>query len=94
MTRNSIEKLLSFNKYAVDDEEKHIVLNKEVCARCGTKPCVYACPAGLYTVKGGEIGFDPAGCLECGTCRVVCPHDGAMDWNFPRGGFGVIYRYG
>ncbi|HOV79032.1 MAG TPA: hypothetical protein PK728_02920, partial [Bacillota bacterium] len=51
---------------------------------------------GLYTVKEGEseISFDYAGCLECGTCRAVCPKKGAIDWRYPRGGFGINYRYG
>ncbi|MDH7479765.1 MAG: ferredoxin family protein, partial [Syntrophomonadaceae bacterium] len=45
-------------------------------------------------LKDGEISFDCAGCLECGTCRVVCPRPGAIEWNYPRGGFGIVYRYG
>lgn len=94
MNRLSIERLLSFDKFVVDDEEKHIILHREVCAQCSTRPCISACPAGLYTLKDGEISFDYAGCLECGTCRVVCPQSGAIEWNYPRGGFGIIYRYG
>jgi len=30
-------------------------------------------------------------CLECGTCYVVCDKE-AVDWNYPRGGYGVCYR--
>jgi ferredoxin like protein len=89
-----LPKLLAGNKFMVDDEEHHIIVHKEICAQCLDKPCVYACPAGLYNLKDGEISFDDAGCLECGTCRVVCPHVGAIDWHYPRGTFGVIYRYG
>jgi len=96
MKRLSIEQLLGINKFAVDDDEAHIVLNKEICASCPDKPCTFACPACLYTLKeDGEIGFDYAGCLECGTCRVVCPQAGtALSWQYPRGGFGVNFRYG
>ncbi len=95
MKRLGIEQLLGVNKYAVDNEEAHIVLNKKICAACEDKPCVYACPAGLYTLKGdGEISFDYAGCLECGTCRIICPMEGAINWQYPRGGFGINYRYG
>jgi ferredoxin like protein len=36
---------------------------------------------------------DYAGCLECGTCRIVC-FKKAIAWNHPEGGFGVEYRYG
>ncbi len=89
------EQLLGLNKFIVDDEQAHIKVEKEHCRSCSAKPCTYACPAGLYTVKDGEISFDYAGCLECGTCRVVCPKVGtALIWNYPRGGFGVQFRYG
>lgn len=93
--RMSIEQLLGFDKFQVDDEQAHIKVNKHVCRVCADKPCTNACPAGLYTVKEGEISFDYAGCLECGTCRAVCPMSArALTWAYPRGGFGVQFRYG
>ncbi|MHC1727667.1 MAG: ferredoxin family protein [Syntrophobacteraceae bacterium] len=91
----SIEQLLGLNKFQVDDEQAHIKVNKEVCRTCPGKPCTLACPAGLYVLKEGEISFDYAGCLECGTCRVVCPNsEKALEWAYPRGGFGIQFRYG
>jgi ferredoxin like protein len=93
--RLSIEQLLGIDKFVVDDEEAHIVLNKEYCASCITKPCTRACPAGLYKLQDGAISFDYAGCLECGTCRVVCPKSAeAIVWKYPRGGFGIQFRFG
>lgn len=83
---------MAINKYVVDDEESHIELNKEECARCKSRPCLFVCPAGVYSLKGEEVVFDAAGCLECGTCRVVCPR--GIVWRYPRESFGVIYRYG
>ena len=95
MKRLSIEQLLGLDKFVVDDDEAHISVNKGICASCRPKPCTWACPAGLYTLKDGEISFDYAGCLECGTCRVVCPQAGAaITWKYPRGSFGVSFRYG
>lgn len=95
MKRLTVEQLLGVDKFTVDDDEAHITVNKEVCRTCGGKPCTFACPAGLYTIKDGEISFDYAGCLECGTCRTVCPcADRALVWRYPRGGFGIRYRYG
>lgn len=90
----SVQELLACDKFTVDDEETHIIINKEICRSCRTKPCIYACPAELYTLKEGAIHFDDAGCLECGTCRLICPQEGAMSWQYPRGSFGIIYRYG
>ncbi|NLO20808.1 MAG: ferredoxin family protein [Syntrophomonadaceae bacterium] len=99
----SIEKmeaaeLLSKNKFNVDEEIAHIEIDKTICAQCREKPCLYVCPVVLYKLdKNGDISFDYAGCLECGTCRVVC-HDigskGIVKWVYPRGTFGVNFRYG
>ena len=36
--------------------------------------------------------FVYAGCLECGTCFVVCDGDAFTRWRYPRGGFGVSFR--
>ena len=95
MKKMSTEQLLGLDKFVVDDEQAHIKVDKEVCRTCQDKPCTYACPAGLYTLKDGEISFDYAGCLECGTCRAVCPYAGvAITWSYPRGGFGVQFRFG
>ena len=30
-------------------------------------------------------------CLECGTCYVICEKK-ALDWTYPRGGYGVCFR--
>lgn len=90
----SPEELLGLDKFAVDEGQPHIVLDKAVCARCDDKVCLVVCPAVLYTLKDGEISFDFAGCLECGTCRVMCKNKGIVRWEYPRGSFGVAYRYG
>ena len=90
-----IEEKLGVNKFAVDDGNPHIIINKEICKECTTKPCLVACPAALYTLsEDGEINFDFAGCLECGTCRVICPKPGAIKWDHPQGTFGINFRYG
>ncbi|WP_319403352.1 ferredoxin family protein [uncultured Anaeromusa sp.] len=88
------EELLGLNKFEVDEEEAHIVLDKTICASCGHKACLVVCPAVLYTEKEGEINFDYAGCLECGTCRVLCAQKGIIKWKYPRGSFGIAFRYG
>jgi ferredoxin like protein len=92
--RQSPEELLGLNKFTVDEGHPHIILDKTICAKCEEKPCLVVCPAVLYTLKGGEINFDYAGCLECGTCRVMCKNKGIIGWNYPRGTFGVAFRYG
>ncbi|HLA82074.1 MAG TPA: 4Fe-4S dicluster domain-containing protein [Thermoleophilia bacterium] len=95
MTRLTTEQALGFDKFVVDDEQAHIKLDLEICNSCDPKPCTHACPAGLYVIRDGKLAFDHAGCLECGTCRVVCPRSGeAIAWGVPRGGFGIHFRFG
>ena len=90
----SIEDRLGLNKFVVDEEFAHIQVDAAICRTCETKPCTWACPALLYTLVDGEIRFDYAGCLECGTCRVICPKPGALTWQYPQGTFGVQFRQG
>lgn len=77
------------------DKEEHITVRKELCNDCSRRPCLTACPAENYTWndESDEIVFNYEGCMECGTCRFICPLD-AINWSYPRGGFGVAYRWG
>ena len=87
--------LLSLDKFNVDEENPHVVIDPDVCDNCRTKPCLFVCPAVLYTLdKQGRVSYDYAGCLECGTCRVVCPNKGITKWEYPRSTCGVTFRYG
>ncbi len=89
----SVEKRLTLTKFIID-KKPHIEVNYEICRKCESRICVKACPAGLYTIdENGELRFNYEGCLECGTCKMVCPLN-AIKWNFPRGGFGVYYQFG
>lgn len=76
-------------------DEAHIVPDQARCATCAARPCIPACPAELWARNDdtGEITVEFAGCLECGTCLLVCPLD-AVEWRYPDGGYGVQYRYG
>jgi ferredoxin like protein len=87
--------LLSLDKFVIDEDNPHIVIDKDICARCNEKPCLVVCPAMLYKLgKNGEVAFDYAGCLECGTCRIMCLNKGITKWEYPRGTFGISYRQG
>ncbi|MEM3395263.1 MAG: 4Fe-4S binding protein, partial [Nitrososphaerota archaeon] len=55
--------------------------------------CTYLCPAKCYIPTENGILFSYEGCLECGTCRIVCPHE-AINWDYPLSGRGVQYRFG
>lgn len=75
------------------DRTPHIEVNREVCASCIHRACTFTCPARCYewNETKGRIDFAYEACLECGTCLIVCDR-GALDWRYPRGGFGVRYR--
>ncbi len=85
------EKLLQI-RYVVA-VKPHIVNDSSKCGTCEQKPCIYFCPGGCFTEEDGEIKLRYEGCLECGTCRIMCPKE-ALKWNYPLGGYGVSYRIG
>jgi len=91
----SVDDKLFLDKFKVDSENPHLEINdKEICRKCDTKDCVYVCPVGNYkNGSNGEISVSWEGCLECGSCRFACSRN-AINWNYPRGGYGIKYRYG
>lgn len=81
------------------DTMSHLgVKDQEKCRDCQIKhdkPCIVGCPADCWehNIEKNETLVAFEGCLECGTCRIICPYDN-VEWHYPRGGFGVNYRYG
>lgn len=76
------------------DKDAHIKVDKEKCLKCPHKLCTYVCPVENYKLSedGKSVTFSWEGCLECGTCRIICDQ-GALTWDYPRGGYGITYRY-
>jgi ferredoxin like protein len=87
-----VEDLPQYTQFQPDDQP-HIILNKELCVSCDHHACVHSCPAQCYTYNEDTNRIDVVyeTCLECGTCYVICDR-GAVDWSYPRGGYGVHYR--
>ncbi|MFH1436605.1 MAG: 4Fe-4S dicluster domain-containing protein [Pseudomonadota bacterium] len=88
-----IEDKIALNFFRSADEP-HIRPDAENCRKCEVKPCIYVCPANLYKYEkeANEVKVEVSGCLECGSCQLVCPHE--LDWTYPEGRFGVQYRCG
>lgn len=85
---------LSHNQYRWDDAPPHIIL-AETAEREKLQRLVQACPAGLYQFQGdGRVRFDVQGCLECGTCRLLCGEETIARWRYPGAGCGVEFRFG
>lgn len=73
--------------------DAHIRVKKELCQACPHKGCTFSCPARCYqwNKERNTVDFAYEACLECGTCLIICDQ-GALDWNYPKGGFGVRFR--
>jgi ferredoxin like protein len=42
----------------------------------------------------GQVEIAVDGCIECGTCRVIGEPSGDIEWSYPRGGYGVLFKFG
>lgn len=90
----NVDVKLGINKFFVDEGNPHIELveNPDLAEFAKLEA---ACPAGLYKRdENGNIHFDSAGCLECGTCRILCGDTIIKKWHYPQGTFGIEFRYG
>ncbi len=95
MTKVNMDEKLSLDKFYVDEENAHIVLKSDEIKNEEYQKLVLACPAGLYKIDdNGKREFDYAGCLECGTCRVICGKTVLKKWEYPQGTLGVEFRFG
>jgi ferredoxin-like protein FixX len=89
----NINEKLAKNRY-IPDAEPHIVPASHAdCAALFL--LVNACPAGLYHLnQDGSLRIDVGGCLECGTCRLLCDEQTLSRWRYPPAGFGIQLRFG
>ena len=96
MTKMKIDDLLYKVSFKVHEGHQHIkVIDNAVCKKCKYKQCSFCCPANCYTIDAeGKATVNTDGCLECGTCRIVCDEFNNIEWNYPASGFGVKYKNG
>ncbi|MCB2014832.1 MAG: ferredoxin family protein [Novosphingobium sp.] len=90
-----VEEKLFQNRYLVDAGRPHIRIRTEGKPSQELISMIYMCPAGCYSLSDtGKVELSADGCMECGTCRIVTAQTGEIEWNYPRGGFGVLYKFG
>ncbi len=91
----NVDDLLVSLKYYVDEDFAHIrISDHNVCTGCEKKPCLDFCPAHVFSLdRQKKVMVSYQGCLECGSCRIGCPFYN-IEWNLPRGGYGVAYKFG
>ena len=90
-----VEEKLFQNRYRVDEDRPHIRIKEDVFYKNPSlaQDCATCCPAGCWTLEDdGKAGLMTDGCLECGTCRVLCGD--AIEWEYPRGGYGTLFKFG
>jgi ferredoxin like protein len=93
--KSKVEDKLYNNRYVVDPGKPHIRVKPHVTPTKQLLALTHVCPANCYAAnEAGQVEITPDGCLECGTCRVVCSETGDIEWSYPRGGFGVLFKFG
>ena len=96
MKKLSVPERLARVRFVTDEDESHIVVNQAIAKATGTgKVLVAVCPAQVYREEAdGTISVEYAACLECGTCRIICDEHRNVDWEYPRGGYGILFKFG
>ena len=90
-----VQEKLFQNRYLVDAGRPHIKVRPHTKPSKALLSLTHTCPAGCYELNDqGQVEITADGCFECGTCRVVTAKTGEIEWNYPRGGFGVLFKFG
>ncbi|KUM25703.1 ferredoxin [Mesorhizobium loti] len=90
-----IEEKLYQNRYLVDPGRPHIKVRPHHKPSANLLALTRVCPAQCYELNdNGQVEITADGCMECGTCRLLCEASGEIEWNYPRGGFGVLFKFG
>ncbi|MCF8563408.1 4Fe-4S dicluster domain-containing protein [Alicyclobacillus tolerans] len=91
----TIEERLYMIRYKADEGSHLTIKNQTVCEQCPTKECTFFCPADVYHWNSAEqmttVAYE--NCIECGTCRIGC-HEHNIKWLYPKGGYGITYKFG
>lgn len=90
-----VEDKLYQNRYLVDAGRPHITVRPHTVPTPALRSLLTACPARCYELNdAGQVEITADGCMECGTCRVIAEPSGDIAWSYPRGGYGVLYKFG
>lgn len=90
-----VEDKLFYNRYLVDAGRPHIKVRAHTRPSPQLLALLKACPARCYDLNDkGQVEVTVDGCMECGTCRVIGEPTGDIEWDYPRGGYGVLFKFG
>lgn len=95
MSQSTITDRLFTIRYKCDEKSHLAIKNEQICGDCQTKSCTFICPSDVYewNPEHAKPDISYENCLECGTCRIACPHSN-IEWTYMLGGHGIAYRYG
>lgn len=72
--------------------EECIKVDRATCTGCGC--CLIICGGDVFEMRDGKAcAAHVTDCLECGNCEIACPA-GAITFEVPPGGTGIIYECG
>jgi ferredoxin like protein len=90
-----VEDKLYQNRYRVDAGRAHIKVRPHTVPSPAMLALLTACPARCYELSDkGQVEITVDGCVECGTCRIIGEPTGDIEWTYPRGGYGVQFKFG
>jgi ferredoxin like protein len=90
-----VEDKLFQNRYLVDAGRAHIRVRPHTVPSPQLLSLLKACPARCYDLNDkGQVEITVDGCVECGTCRIIGEPTGDIEWHYPRGGYGVLFKFG
>lgn len=93
MSQADLKSKLGLNVFK-EDSQFHIRIKPGMESDSRLQKVVRICPAGLYSLnEQGTVDLGRDGCLECGTCLLVCGKE-VLEWLYPDGGKGVQFRLG
>ncbi len=91
-----LEDKLFLDRYKVDSEPHLKVKIPDVCVECERKQCTWVCPAAVYKwdeeSKKIIVGWE--NCMEMGACVVACDEFNNIEMHYPKGGYGISYKFG
>lgn len=95
-TSVKVEEKLFQNRYLVDEGRPHIRIKDPAAVSPTLAKLATLCPAGCWSLQpDGSLSGSLDGCFECGTCRIVARAAGdEIEWSYPRGGYGISYKFG
>jgi ferredoxin like protein len=88
-----VEDKLFHNRYLVDAGHAHIKVRPHTVPSPALLTLL--CPARCHELNDkGQVEVTVDGCVECGTCRIIGEPTGDIEWSYPRGGYGVLFKFG